>query len=145
MTDIAIDTVRTIRGADMPAIPPPVHHFDMLRSLGVLAHDPKLNEARWRTGMNIRRIYNLALGDRVECKLNPFVSATPLTARDILYALQDKSDPSWPIIQRIVIDGATAAECADLVPETPAHHTSAIILDRLRVTLDRLAREFPEL
>lgn len=121
MTDIAIDTVRTIRGADMPTIPPAVHHFDMLRSLGVLAHDPKLNEGRWRVGVWVRtshRWIDLETTSGPEC---------------------------WPIIKRIVIDGATAAECADLVPETQPHHVCAVVLDRLRVTLDRLAREFPEL
>jgi hypothetical protein len=131
MTDIAIDTVRTIRGADMPAIPPAVHHFDMLRSLGVLAHDPARNDSRWRFGNAIRDLYR---------------GASRSTKANFLSYLQVRAGPDyWPIIQRIVIDGATAAECADLVPETPAHHTSAIILDRLRVTLDRLAREFPEL
>ena len=67
-------------------------------------------------------------------------SEMALNARDKLRAAEDRVGPhAWPIVARIVIEGAGVRDCRGLVPEleTP-WRADAVVSDRLRVALDML-------
>lgn len=67
-------------------------------------------------------------------------SEMALCARDKLHKAEKKVGPAaWPILRRVVIEGARLAECRSYVPElqTP-WRADAVITDRLRVALDVL-------
>ena len=67
-------------------------------------------------------------------------SEAALHARDKLREAEDRVGPAaWPIITRIVIEGAGVRDCRGFVPElaTP-WRADAVVADRLRVALDRL-------
>ena len=61
-------------------------------------------------------------------------------ARDKMRSAEEKVGPAaWPIVTRIVIEGAGVRECRGFVPEivTP-WRADAVVTDRLRVALDSL-------
>jgi hypothetical protein len=67
-------------------------------------------------------------------------SPKPLHARDKLRRAEERVGPhAWPIVTRIVIEGAGVRECRGFVPElaTP-WRVDAVVSDRLRVALDTL-------
>jgi hypothetical protein len=128
--------------------------FDTMRANRVLApHDPKLNDIRWLIGESLRRTHARARLDQLRTVPLDRVGSTgfgprpglpqsdiALHARDKLRRAEDRVGPaSWPIVRRIVIEGATVRDCRRLVPEyeTP-WRADAVISDRLRVALDIL-------
>ena len=128
--------------------------FDVMRSTRALApHDPKLNDIRWLVGEALRRVHNRARLDGLRAvPLDRVGSSQPgpraglpaselaLHARDKLRAAEEKAGPAaWPIVTRIVIEGAGVRECRGFVPEivTP-WRADAVVTDRLRVALDSL-------
>lgn len=128
--------------------------FDVMRSTRALApHDPKLNDIRWLIGEALRRLHSRAQLDALRAVALDAVrssgfgprsglpaSEIALHARDKLRAAEERAgDAAWPIVARIVIEGAGVRDCRVLVPEiaTP-WRADAIIADRLRVALDRL-------
>ena len=67
-----------------------------------------------------------------------------LHARDKLRKAEDRVGPAaWPILTRIVIEGAGVRECRGFVPElaTP-WRADAVVADRLRVGLDLVGELF---
>jgi len=128
--------------------------FDVMRSTRALApHDPRLNDIRWLIGEALRRLHRRAQFDALRA-LAPDVVASKgcgprsglpsseiaLHARDKLRAAAERAgEAAWPIVARIVIEGARLSDCRVLVPEivTP-WRADAVIADRLRVALDRL-------
>jgi hypothetical protein len=128
--------------------------FDVMRATRALApHDPKLNDIRWLTGEALRRVHGrsgvdalrgVALDRIGQTGFGPRsglpMSEIALHARDKLRAAQEKVGPAaWPVINRIVIEGAGVRECRGFVPEivTP-WRVDAVVTDRLRVALDAL-------
>jgi hypothetical protein len=128
--------------------------FDMMRSNRVLApHDPKLNDIRWLVGEALRRTHLRARLDDLRAIAPDRLGSTgfgprpglpnseaALHARDKLRAAErEVGDHAWPIVTRIVIEGAGVRECRGFVPElaTP-WRADAVVSDRLRVALDRL-------
>ena len=128
--------------------------FDVMRSTRALApHDPKLNDIRWLVGEALRRVHNRARLDGLRAvPLDRIGSSQPgprsglpaselaLHARDKLHAAEDKVGPAaWPIVTRIIIEGAGVRECRGFVPEivTP-WRADAVVTDRLRVALDSI-------
>jgi len=144
---------RTERGADK--LRRLVDPFDVMRSTRALApHDPKLNDLRWLIGEALRRLHRradldllrAAPLDRVGGAVQPGprsglpVSEIALLARDRLRAAAEQAGPAaWPILVRVVIEGAALRDCRRLAPEiaTP-WRADAVLADRLRVALDRL-------
>jgi hypothetical protein len=128
--------------------------FDVMRSTRALApHDPKLNDIRWLIGEALRRVHQRAQLDALRAVATESIGAggfgprsglpaseVALHARDKLRAAEQKAGPAaWPIVTRIIIEGAGPRECRGLVPEivTP-WRADAVITDRLRVALDQL-------
>jgi hypothetical protein len=129
--------------------------FDVMRSNRVLApHDPKLNDIRWLIGESLRRTHQRAHLDSLRAvALDRIGGATgfgprqglpqseaALYARDKMHKAADRVGPAaWPILTRIVLEGAGVRECRGFVPElaTP-WRADAVITDRLRVGLDLL-------
>jgi hypothetical protein len=126
--------------------------FDTMRANRVLApHDPKLNDIRWLIGESLRRTHQRARLDGLRAVAPDRVGATgfgprpglpqseaALHARDKIRKAEDRVGPhAWPIVTRIVIEGAGVRECRGFVPElvTP-WRADAVISDRLRVGLD---------
>ena len=131
-----------------------VDPFDVMRSTRALApHDPRLNDLRWLIGEALRRVHRRAELDalravpldRVGAGAHGPRSGLPageaaLHARDKLRAAEERAGPAaWPVLARVVIEGASLRDCRRLVPEivTP-WRADAILADRLRVALDRL-------
>jgi hypothetical protein len=128
--------------------------FDVMRANRLLApHDPKLNDIRWLVGESLRRTHQRARLDALRAVAPdrfgvsgfgprsglPQAEAA-LHARDKLRKAEDRVGPAaWPIVSRIVIEGAGVRECRGFVPElaTP-WRADAVVADRLRVALDRL-------
>lgn len=127
---------------DLPRILDP---FDVMRSTRALSpSDPKLNDIRWLTGEALRRLHQRANLDALrstatgEYKLPS--SEIALHARDKLRAAEDKAGPAaWPIVAKIILEGAHVRDCRSFVPEvvTP-WRADAVVTDRLRVALDQL-------
>jgi len=132
-----------------------VDPFDIMRSTRALApHDPRLNDLRWLIGEALRRLHRradldalrAAPLDRVGGAAAPGprsglpASEIALHARDKLRAAAALAGPAaWPVLTRVVIEGAPLRDCRRLVPEiaTP-WRADAVLADRLRVGLDRL-------
>jgi hypothetical protein len=128
--------------------------FDVMRATRALApHDPKLNDIRWLTGEALRRIHDRAGLDGLRAvslervgqsgfgpRSGLPMSEIALHARDKLRAAEDRIGPAaWPVVNRIVLEGAGVRECRGYVPEivTP-WRVDAVVTDRLRVALDRV-------
>ena len=128
--------------------------FDTMRANRVLApNDPKLNDIRWLVGEALRRTHERAQFDQLRAVAPERLGSTgfgprpglpqseiALHARDKLRAAEDRVGPhAWPIVTRIVIEGAGVRECRGFVPElaTP-WRADAVIEDRLRTGLDML-------
>ena len=144
---------RSERGADK--LRRLVDPFDVMRSTRALApHDPRLNDLRWLIGEALRRLHRRADLDALRAAPLDRVggagahgprsglptSEIALNARDKLRAAAALAGPAaWPILARVVIEGASLRDCRRLVPEiaTP-WRADAVLADRLRVALDRL-------
>jgi len=128
--------------------------FDVMRSTRALApHDPKLNDIRWLIGESLRRLHQRAQCDALRALAPDAIgskgfgprsglpaSEIALHARDKLRAAAERvGEAAWPIVARVVIEGARLNDCRGCVPEivTP-WRADAVIADRLRVALDRL-------
>ncbi len=128
--------------------------FDVMRSTRALApHDPKLNDIRWLIGEALRRLHSRAQLDALRAVALDAVgskafgprsglpaSEVALHARDKLRCCEQRAgEAAWPIVARIVIQGARLSDCRACVPEivTP-WRADAVVVDRLRVALDRL-------
>jgi hypothetical protein len=128
--------------------------FDVMRANRVLApHDPKLNDIRWLIGESLRRTHQRARMDSLRAIAPDRIGATgygprpglpqteaALHARDKLRRAEDRVGPAaWPILTRIIIEGAGVRECRGFIPElaTP-WRADAVVTDRLRVGLDLL-------
>ncbi len=128
--------------------------FDTMRANRVLApNDPKLNDIRWLVGESLRRTHHRARLDQLRAVAPDRMGSTgfgprhglpqsdvALQARDRLREAEDRVGPhAWPIVTRIVIEGAGVRECRGFVPElaTP-WRADAVVSDRLRVALDMI-------
>jgi hypothetical protein len=128
--------------------------FDVMRSTRALApHNPKLNDVRWLIGEALRRVYQRARLDNLRAvqpetlggagfgpRSGLPMSEIALNARDKLRATEDKVGPAaWPIVARIIIEGAGVRDCRGFIPEivTP-WRADAVVTDRLRVALDTM-------
>jgi hypothetical protein len=127
--------------------------FDVMRATrGLAPRDPRLNDIRWLIGEALRRVHFRAQLDalrapdldRVRAGSAPGVglpsSEIALFARDRLREAEERAGPAaWPIVRRIVLEGAGVRDCRGLVPElvTP-WRADAVVADRLRVALDAL-------
>jgi hypothetical protein len=131
-----------------------VDPFDTMRANRVLAPtDPKLNDIRWLVGEALRRTHERAQFDQLRAVAPERFGSTgfgprpglpqseiALHARDRLRAAEDRVGPhAWPIVTRIVIEGAGVRECRGFVPElaTP-WRADAVVSDRLRTALDMI-------
>ncbi len=128
--------------------------FDTMRANRVLApHDPKLNDIRWLVGESLRRTHHRARLDQLRAVAPDRMGSSgfgprhglpqadvALQARDRLREAEDRVGPhAWPIVNRIVIEGAGVRDCRGLVPEleTP-WRVDAVVSDRLRTALDMI-------
>jgi len=128
--------------------------FDTMRANRVLApHDPKLNDIRWLVGEALRRTHQRARVDQLRAVAPDRLGSTgfgprpglpqseaALFARDKLREAEEQVGPhAWPIVTRIVIEGAGVRECRGFIPElaTP-WRADAVVSDRLRVALDTI-------
>ena len=128
--------------------------FDTMRANRLLApHDPKLNDIRWLVGESLRRTHQRARLDALRAVAPDRLGSTgfgprpglpaseaALHARDKMRKAENRAGPAaWPIVTRIVIEGAGVRECRGFVPElvTP-WRADAVISDRLRVALDAI-------
>ena len=131
-----------------------VDPFDVMRSTRALApHDPRLNDLRWLVGEALRRLHRRADLDALRAvpldrigagahgpRSDLPASEAALHARDKLHAAEERAGPAaWPILTRIILEGAGVRECRGFVPElvTP-WRADAVVTDRLRVALDAL-------
>jgi len=124
-----------------------------MRANRVLApHDSRLNDLRWLIGESLRRVHQRArldmlravptqrIGEGVGPRSGLPSSEAALHARDKLRRVEEKVGPAaWPVLARIVIEGASVPDCRRYVPElaTP-WRADAVIADRLPVGLDAL-------
>ena len=125
-----------------------------MRANRVLApDDPKLNDIRWLVGELLRRTHHRARLDQLRAVALDRMGSTgfgprhglpqadvALQARDRLRDAEDRVGPhAWPIVTRIVIEGAGVRDCRGFVPElaTP-WRADAVVSDRLRVALDMI-------
>ena len=128
--------------------------FDTMRANRLLApHDQKLNDIRWLVGKSLRRTHQRARLDALRAVAPDRLGSTgfgprpglpqseaALHARDKLRTAEDRVGPAaWPIVTRIVIEGAGVRDCRGFIPElaTP-WRADAVVTDRLRVALDTL-------
>jgi hypothetical protein len=128
--------------------------FDVMRTTRALApHDPKLNDLRWLTGEALRRVHGRSALDALRAISTERIGSTgfgprsglpaseiALHARDKLRSAEERVGPAaWPILTRIILEGAGVRECRGFVPEivTP-WRADAVVTDRLRVALDQL-------
>ena len=128
--------------------------FDTMRANRVLApNNPKLNDIRWLVGESLRRTHHRARLDQLRAVAPDRMGSTgfgprhglpqadvALQARDRLRDAEDRVGPhAWPIVTRIVIEGAGVRDCRGFVPElaTP-WRADAVVSDRLRVALDMI-------
>jgi len=128
--------------------------FDIMRTNRLLApHDPRLNDIRWLIGESLRRTHQRARLDALRAVATERIGSTgygprpglpqseaALHARDKLRKAEERVGPAaWPIVTRIVIEGAGVRECRGFVPElvTP-WRVDAVVADRLRVALDSM-------
>ena len=128
--------------------------FDTMRANRLLApHDQKLNDIRWLIGESLRRTHQRARLDALRAVAPDRLGSTgfgprpglpqseaALHARDKLRNAEGRVGPAaWPIVTRIIIEGAGVRDCRGFVPElaTP-WRADAVVTDRLRVALDTL-------
>ncbi|HZZ63266.1 MAG TPA: hypothetical protein VFE63_19210 [Roseiarcus sp.] len=128
--------------------------FDTMRANRLLApHDQRLNDIRWLIGESLRRTHQRAQLDALRAVAPDRLGATgfgpraglpqseaALHARDKLRRAAERVGPhAWPIVARIVIEGAGVRDCRGFIPElaTP-WRADAVVADRLRVALDSL-------
>ncbi len=128
--------------------------FDTMRANRLLApHDQKLNDIRWLVGESLRRTHQRARLDALRAVAPDRLGSTgfgprpglpqseaALHARDKLRTAEDRVGPAaWPIVTRIIIEGAGVRDCRGFIPElaTP-WRADAVVTDRLRVALDTL-------
>ena len=118
--------------------------FDVMRTTRALApHDPKLNDLRWLVGEALRRVHGRAGLDGLRAVSLDKVGSGGFGPRSGLPAseiAEDRAGPAaWPIVTRIILEGAGVRECRGFVPEivTP-WRADAVVTDRLRVALDAL-------
>jgi hypothetical protein len=128
--------------------------FDVMRVHRALApHDSKLNDLRWLIGEALRRLHQRASLDSLRAvpperiggagfgpRAGLPLSEMALHARDKLHEAQRLAGPAaWPIVRRIVIEGAGVRDCRAFIAEvTTSWRADAIVTDRLRVALDAL-------
>ncbi len=128
--------------------------FDTMRANRILApHNSKLNDIRWLVGESLRRTHQRARLDALRAVAPDRVGATgfgprpglpqseaALHARDKMRRAEERVGPhAWPIVTRIIIEGAGVRDCRGFIPElaTP-WRADAVVTDRLRVALDML-------
>ena len=128
--------------------------FDTMGANRILApHDPKLNDIRWLVGESLRRTHQRARLDALRAVAPDRLGASgfgprpglpqseaALHARDKLRRAEERVGPhAWPIVTRIIIEGAGVRDCRGFIPElaTP-WRADAVVTDRLRVALDML-------
>jgi hypothetical protein len=128
--------------------------FDTMRANRLLApHDSKLNDIRWLIGESLRRTHQRARLDALRAVSPERLGSTgfgprpglpeseaALHARDKLRKAEERAGPAaWPIVTRIVIEGAGVRDCRGFIPElaTP-WRADAVLTDRLRVALDAI-------
>ena len=120
--------------------------FDHMRDIGALSMEPKVNAARWRAGNKIRQLHAIGWQNPDALEPGTLSRAGPVFARAELDAVERAlGSDLWPIVVRLVIEGALPAQCAKQIPEIPSEHTTAVTLDRLRIALDMVNRDFPGL
>jgi len=128
--------------------------FDVLRAKRALApHDSELNDRRWLIGESLRRLHQRARVDALRALLGDEIGTTDFRSRANMpgteisrFALakwrsaEQKAGPAaWPIVTRIVIEGAALQDCRAFVPEVAMpSRADAVITDRLRVALDEI-------
>lgn len=143
--EIALDRERRTR-IDDP--------FDAMRAHRALApHDARLNDLRWLIGEALRRLHCRAAVDSLRAMAPDRVfqaaygprtglplSEIALHARDKLRACEILvGGAAWPVLRRIVIDGASLRDCRPLIAEVSTPwRVDAILADRLRCGLDAL-------
>ena len=108
--------------------------FDTMRANRVLApNNPKLNDIRWLVGESLRRTHHRARLDQLRAVAPDRMGSTgfgprpglpqaeaALHARDKLREAEDRVGPhAWPIVTRIVIEGAACATAAASSPSSP--------------------------
>jgi hypothetical protein len=128
--------------------------FDTMRANRLLApHDSRLNDIRWLIGEALRRTHDRARFDALRAVAPDRLGAQgfgprpglpqseiALHARDKLRAAEERVGPAgWPVLMRVVVEGAGVRDCRALVPEIEtAWRADAILADRLRVGLDAI-------
>jgi len=128
--------------------------FDVMRANRILApQDPKLNDLRWLIGEALRRLHHRAQLDSLRAVAPDRVggggfgprSGLPLAeialhARDKLRETERLAGAAaWPILRRIVIEGAPLRGCRAMIAEVSTPwRADAILADRLRCGLDAL-------
>ena len=144
--------------ANAPAPKRVLDPFDVMRATRTLApHDPGLNNLRWLTGESLRQLYGRADFQALRSpslgriRQHGFgsgdglpASDIALHARDTIRAAEERAGPAaWPILLRVVIQGAQLRDCRGFVPElvTP-WRADAVLADRLRVALDAIGPLF---
>jgi hypothetical protein len=108
--------------------------FDTMRANRLLApHDQKLNDIRWLVGESLRRTHQRARLDTLRAVAPDRLGSTgfgprpglpqseaALHARDKLRKAEDRVGPAaWPIVTRIIIEGAGVRDCRGFVPNSP--------------------------
>jgi len=143
--EIALDRERRTR-IDDP--------FDAMRARRALApQDSRLNDLRWLIGEALRRLHHRAGLDSLRAMAPDRVglvapgprpglplSDLALHARDKLRACESLAGAAaWPVLRRIVIEGANLRDCRPLIAEVSTPwRADAILADRLRCGLDAL-------
>ncbi|HLW92486.1 MAG TPA: hypothetical protein VKS78_14465 [Roseiarcus sp.] len=128
--------------------------FDVMRVHRALApHDRRLNDLRWLIGEALRRLHHRAAldslraiaPDRIGAGAGGPRSGLPLSevalnARDKLRVAETLAGAAaWPVLRRIVIEGAMLRDCRAMIAEvTTPWRADAILADRLRCGLDAL-------
>jgi hypothetical protein len=128
--------------------------FDVMRTHRALApHDPRLNDLRWLIGEALRRLHHRSALDALRAVAPDRVggvapgprSGLPATeialnARDKLRAAEALAGAAaWPVLRRIVIEGAPLRDCRTFIAEVSTPwRADAILADRLRCGLDAL-------
>jgi hypothetical protein len=128
--------------------------FDAMRTHRALApHDRRLNDLRWLIGEALRRLHQRAALDSLRAVVTERIgsrtsgphsglpqSEAALHARDKLRGAQALAGAAaWPVLRRIVIEGAQLRDCRAMIVEVSTPwRADAILVDRLRCGLDAL-------
>jgi hypothetical protein len=143
--------------------------FDVMRAHRALApHDRKLNDLRWLIGEALRRLHHRAAldglravaPDRISAGVGGPRSGLPLSeaalhARDKLRAAERLAGAAvWPVLRRVVIEGAMLRDCRVMIVEVTTSSTlRGTAVDKIsmlsmiygRTTLANLPVDFPGL